>query len=295
MVTEERTQRKDRLNGPVLRYPGGKWRKGTWIIRHMPHPSHWSYYVEGFGGGANVMLQMFHKFPVPVQRVYNETDGRVSNFFEVIQDKKARRKLRKKLHYTPWARSEWERGWIQHEDPIEDARRLCCHLWMSYSAFRNDIGSFRGGFAKSNGHAGIDQWYKIGNRIELAAEVFRGVIIQKEDAVRLFQKTDNPKTLHYLDPPYVPEARGGSQRSFGRQYKEDDGMALQERLIGELAKGPEGFVILSGYDNQFYNDNLPDWKKVSSSATTCNGGRRTEVLWLSPRVADSICMTTLFE
>ena len=43
-------------------------------------------------------------------------------------------------------------------------------------------------------------------------------------------------------------------------------------------KGP---VILSGYDNQLYNDTLAGWRKETHYGRSNSGSSRQEVLWLN--------------
>lgn len=63
---------------PALRYFGGKWILGKWIISQFPqHKS----YVDVFGGAANILLQ---KDISPVE-VYNDIDRGVVTFFQVLR------------------------------------------------------------------------------------------------------------------------------------------------------------------------------------------------------------------
>lgn len=65
---------------PALRYYGGKWRIGQWVISHFP--AH-ECYVEPYGGGASVLLQ---KARSPLE-VYNDLDGAAVNFFRVLRER----------------------------------------------------------------------------------------------------------------------------------------------------------------------------------------------------------------
>ena len=42
-----------------------------------------------------------------------------------------------------------------------------------------------------------------------------------------------------------------------------------------------GPVILSGYDNELYNDTLIGWDKLQMDARCEGGGARTETLWVN--------------
>lgn len=80
--------------------------------------------------------------------------------------------------------------------------------------------------------------------------------------------------LIYSDPPYVPTTRFQS-RVYRHDYTIDDHVRLLEGL-----KSAQCMVMLSGYDNELYNDELSSWRKVSFSAQS-QSGLRTEQVWMN--------------
>ena len=64
---------------PALRYFGSKWRLTPWIIEHF---APYDVYVEPFAGGAGVLLRK----PPSALEVYNDLDGEVVNFFDVLRN-----------------------------------------------------------------------------------------------------------------------------------------------------------------------------------------------------------------
>ena len=79
----------------------------------------------------------------------------------------------------------------------------------------------------------------------------------------------------YADPPYVLSTR--KQRMYNVEMAEDD---QHEELLAALLAHP-GPVMLSGYDNELYNDTLKGWDKLQMPARCECGGARTETLWLN--------------
>ena len=125
-----------KVNHPVLRYYGSKFRLAQWIISYFPAHRH---YVEPFGGAANVLLV---KDPSPLE-TYNDLNDKIVNFFRVLREKPD--ELIEQLLLTPWARSEYEMCLEpENESPVESARRLYYRLTMAYAGqFNSARGSFR--------------------------------------------------------------------------------------------------------------------------------------------------------
>lgn len=86
-----------------------------------------------------------------------------------------------------------------------------------------------------------------------------------------FKSTD--RTVAYLDPPYVPSTRTSNAR-YDHEMTEGEHIALCEAIkpLNDI------HIILSGYDNQIYNELLDGWWVTEFQAMT-RGGVRTEKLW----------------
>jgi len=80
--------------------------------------------------------------------------------------------------------------------------------------------------------------------------------------------------LIYSDPPYLP-----STRRRLRVYTHDYTIVDHEKLLTTLKKLP-CMVILSGYDNDIYNDTLTGWRKETFMAKTHTDVRQ-ECVWLN--------------
>lgn len=49
----------------------------------------------------------------------------------------------------------------------------------------------------------------------------------------------------------------------------------------EVLKNHPGKILLSGYDNDLYNDALSGWNKVHKDTCAEHGLKRTETLWMN--------------
>ena len=100
---------------PALRWFGGKWRLGPWIVQHLPpHAA----YCEPYGGAASVLLR---KPPARLE-TWNDLHGRLVSFFRVLRERPD--ELVRLLALTPYARQEYEQAREVAADPLEDARRF---------------------------------------------------------------------------------------------------------------------------------------------------------------------------
>ena len=262
---------------PLLRYHGGKWRLGPWIVGHLPPHQ---MYTEAYAGGVSVLLQK----PRAYAEIINDMDGEVVNIYRVLRNPAQARELLRQLRLTPYARAEYETSWLTDGDPIEQARRTLVRSWMSFST-TGSSGQWRSGFrAVSNTARGMtpaDDWDGLPAALERVIDRLRGVVIESMDALDCLRKYDGAESCHYVDPPYVAASRGerwGQTRKGYRHEMSDD----DHRALAAVLRSLKGAVILSGYPSALYDELYPDWPRVTKAARADGGFERTEVLWLKP-------------
>lgn len=268
---------------PVLRWHGGKWRLAEWIIANFPEHK---AYVEAFGGAASVLMQ---KAPVPAE-IYNDLDGACVNVFRVLRDEAKAQRLRELLELTPFARAELTAAYEPTDDDVEWARRS---IILSFQGHGSDAVTrgYTTGFRSnlSNGRAlPAQSWATWPEAIPAFTQRLRGVVIDNTDAVSLMERLDRPTTLHYVDPPYLPETRSSkyvlrSKNGYRHELTRDQHVDLLAAL-----RQLEGMVVLSGYPSDLYDATLPDWTRLETKALADGARERTEVLWLNPACADAL-------
>jgi DNA adenine methylase len=270
---------------PAFRWHGGKWLLAPWIISHMP--AH-KVYVEPFGGAASVLLRK----PRSCAEIYNDLDQAVVTLFRVLRSPDAER-LISALNLTPFARAEFELAYEPTDDPVEHARRLVARSFMGFgSAHTNGSRtSFRASSTR-NGGTPSTEWQNVPENLRMVADRFRGVTIENRPAANVMAQHDAPATLHFLDPPYMPETRskkmhrrGGLYHAYAHEMSETD----HAQLLAH-ARDLRGMVMLCGYPHPLYDDALAGWKRIERPALADGARPRTEVLWLNP----AACQHTLF-
>lgn len=283
---------------PLMRYHGAKWRLAPWIISHFPQHH---CYVEPFGGSAAVLIS---KEP-STREVYNDKNDEIVNLFNVIRCNNMRPELLRLLHMTPYSRTEFEwakepsyrnrdgHGKIESGYPaVMEAHKLLVRAQMGFGS----AGATRGntGFRLDTARSGTSLqslWSDLPAKVLEVTERLRQVVIENTDAYNVIKQHDRSDTLFYLDPPYTLDTRTNTD-SYGKfEMREFE----HERLL-ELTQKCAGMFVISGYDNELYNDKLAGWTKSSrqTAISSRNGsGKRTEVLWISPNCEQQ--QTDLFE
>lgn len=261
-----------KIKHPLLRYFGGKFRLAPWIISHFP--AH-DVYVEPFGGAGSVLL-LKNRLP---REVYNDIDRSVFNLFKILRNPVDANKLIKLISLTPFHRDEYLNACYSESNcELMQASQLLIRSFMSFSS--NGIHQKNSGFSGSTKKGlttDASTWAKIPYNLILVAKRLQGVIIENIPAIELFDKHDSPKTLFYCDPPYLHQTRTSKN---GYQYEMT--FADHEMLLKKL-KSLSGSVVLSGYNNDLYNDYLNGWTKYSTNAraATQRGAIiRNECLWI---------------
>lgn len=256
---------------PVIKYPGVKWRIADWIISFMP--PHKSYLEPFFGSGA-----VFFKKPPSRIETINDLDGEIVNLFRVIRERPE--ELERAVALTPYSREEYEAAWERRKagdvtDPVELARLTLVRYWQAHGSDGHKKSGWRNNVTGQTGTSIARQWSRLPERIVPILERLKEAQIEQAPAVEVIRRFAHPEVLIYADPPYVLSTR--SQRQYNVEMADN---AQHVELLEALLDHP-GPVILSGYDNDLYNDMLPGWQKLQRKTQCEGGGARTEVLWLN--------------
>lgn len=259
---------------PVLRWHGGKWKLAPWIIQHFPKHR---VYVEPFGGAASVLFRK----PRSYGEVYNDLDGDVVNLFRVLRDPDCAAELERRLRLTPFARTEHADAYTVATDPIERARQLVILSLMGFGSNGHNRQRKTGFRSNSNrsGTTPAHDWANYPDRLGDIVSRIRGVVIESRPALDVMRQHDSAGTLHYVDPPYLPETRSGLMHSPSCYAHEMSAEDHTDLLIG--IREIVGMVVLSGYPSEIYDDALLGWLKIECDALADGASPRTEVLWLN--------------
>ncbi len=251
----------------IFKYPGSKWGIADWIISHFPE--HHSYLEPYFGSGAI----LFNKPRSNIETV-NDLDDNVVNLFEWI--KRDPERLAYEIYWIPYARAVYEDAFASvPQDSLGKAVNFYIRLNMGHGfrttgekvGWKNDIQGRERAYAAQD-------WVNLPEKIMQAAQRLRGVQIENRSALALIQRFNYSNVLIYADPPYVLSTR------HGKQYRHEMDDRQQADLLDALLahKGP---VMLSGYDNDLYNDRLQSWCREEIASQNMSAAKTREVLWMN--------------
>lgn len=264
-----------------LRYMGSKATLAQRIINLMP--AH-LIFGEVYGGGMSVMLRK----PRAAREVYNDLNGDVCNFFRVLRDDT--RRFVRLVRWTPFSRAELKRAWqYAGDDPLQRALKTYIIAWQSWGASQRDQSGWR--FQVNSRRAAIRDWNNVKPLWE-TAERLKGIQIENDDALMMLKRYDTPKTLFYVDPPYLHSTRMKDALRKGYKHEMTDDQHVE---LATVLHSLNGMVMLSGHPSLLYDQLYAGWRCFQFEHYTINRARKTiEALWLSPNCIQDISELPMF-
>jgi len=256
-----------------LCWVGGKF---FMVKNHLPlFPEHKNY-VEPFCGSA----QMLFAKPPSKQEVLNDIDNDIVNFFRVLRDDDKRAELIKLLTYTPHSRTEFndiaDKYMSDRFTELSDVQRAYVFYYLNINGFSSMMTHHS--YGRSNVKCRASTYFNHIDEFNNIAERMRTVIIECLDFRDIFKKYDHEISFFYVDPPYI----GARENAYRHSFTIDD-----HKDLLKIIKNVRGKVMICGYDNQLYNDELDGWIKIGFNKAMCmdnnNNKRRhvQEFVWLN--------------
>lgn len=258
----------------MLKWHGGKYYLAKKIIDLFPIDCF--HYVEPYFGGGAVL---FAKSPDDWSEVVNDLNLELTNFWRVLQDDKMSQKLIRRLEMTPFSEVEYLLAQVPQGDQVERAVGFYIRCRQSMAGRMTAFAPLSRLRTRGGRNEQANAWI---SSVDSLADVYvrlRGVVILNRSALDVIREQDGPKTLFYIDPPYLPETRV-SKDTYG-----DFEMSREDHIqLLDLVKGVKGRVLLSGYDSDLYNVTLPNWHRTelevpNHSASGSVKKRMTEIVW----------------
>lgn len=237
----------------IFKTYGGKNKQATWICRHLPGTLFANFYIEPFCRAANV----FFRLPARYQtNILNDIDMHVVNFLTVVQQQP--RQLVAAIRATDYSRQVYADA-VQSTltpDPIQNALNfyIQCNQARGARHGKNGLSAWRKP-TKLRDYAA--EWEKTEQLLRFSIQLQSATILNT-NALELIPLHNNPQTVFYVDPPYLPAAR--STRWGARAYLHEMSVE-QHEYLAELLNKTSSRVILSHHDSSLYDEWYKSWAK----------------------------------
>jgi DNA adenine methylase len=267
-----------------LKWHGGKYYLASKIVGRMPAHLH---YVEPFFGGGAVLLArdpedegLWFLGHQGVSEVVNDVNGRLINFWRVLQDPEKFALFHRRLEAMPLARQEWEDAHrhVHGTDAVADAVAFFVDCRQSRSGMMNTFTSVTRNRLRRRMNGNTSEWLSAIEGLPGIHRRLGRVLIENMNAIALIEREDTPGTLFYCDPPYLHETRTAPDL-YAHEMSETDHRELLATLVE-----CKGKVMLSGYPSNLYDTTLKSWTRHTFELPNNAAGgetkrRMTEVLW----------------
>jgi DNA adenine methylase len=242
---------------------GGKRTLAPRIVSLMrPHRCYW----EPFVGGISVVLV---KPPAPMETI-NDLNGEITNLARVLASpacadlygRLQRTVMSEQLHAE--AAQRWKDRGITPAPDVPDLERAYDYFLCAWLG-RNGVAgtsSYNNGFCvryTANGGHAAKRFRSAVESIFDWHERLRNVTILNRDGFELLDRIeDEPKTVIYLDPPYVEK---------GAKYVHDFAPEDHRRLRESVERFGKAQVIVSYYDHPKVRELYAGWRFIDCTMT----------------------------
>jgi DNA adenine methylase len=197
-----------------LKWHGGKHYLARRIIDLMPPHLH---YVEPFFGGGAVLIARDPDDPRfflgsnssqrGVSELVNDINGRLMNFWQVVRDEERFQKFRRIVETIPLSRCEWEHAHVHQygQDPVADAVAFFVNCRQSLAGRQDCFTPITRTRTRRQMNGNVSEWLSAVDGLPAVHARLRRVLIENRPALEIIKREDGPGTLHYIDPPYLPE------------------------------------------------------------------------------------------
>jgi DNA adenine methylase len=267
-----------------LKWHGGKHYLAERIIGLFPPRGTYTHFVEPFFGGGAVL---FRHDPEGKSEVANDLNGELANFWRHLADDNSFAMFQRRIEAVPFSSEEFKKAFSERHHPERwTALDRAVQFFVRYRQSRQGLGDCFATLSRNRTRRGMNEqvssWLAAIEGLPAAHERLKRVVILNDYACSVIRQQDGPKTLYYLDPPYLH-----STRSVPNAYEYEMTETEHVELLGVLS-AINGKFLLSGYRSELY-DKIADkagWRRVdiqidnkASSAKTKE--IKTECVWMN--------------
>lgn len=280
---------------PPLKWHGGKVDLANWIVGLMPPrcetpnapgdgDAGWLHYVEPYFGGGAVL---FANDPEGISEVIGDKNTELTNFWRVLAHPLQFDRMKRVMEATPFSKCEYEQAEksaaVLSElmdsripgsvDCVGRACRFFISCRQSLSGRMDSFASITRNRTRRGMNEQVSAWLNCIEGLPAVHARLKRVLILNDDALTVIRKEDGPRTLFYLDPPYLHETRATTG-----EYQHEMSYEQHRELL-EILKSIKGRFLLSGYDSDLYrgySQTTPRWNKHEMKINNHAAGGKTK-------------------
>ncbi len=283
------------MTGP-LKWHGGKSYLAANIIglfpprcknpnKPAPDDDGWLHYVEPYFGGGAVLLA---NDPEGISEVVNDLNCELTNFWACLQSPEAFATFTRRLDVIPFSEIEFEGAnvepglcWDQMGGMTALAVNFFIRCRQSLSGRMKGFAGITRNRTRKGMNEQVSAWLNCIEGLPAVHARLIRVLIRNKPALEIIAKEDGPRTLFYLDPPYLHETRATTG-----DYEHEMTYAQHRELL-EALKCVKGRFLLSGYNSDLYcgyANTVPRWNRhdfeIDNKASGGKTKRKmTECVW----------------
>lgn len=279
-----------------LKWHGGKSYLADWIISLMPprckkpnapeaDDPGWLHYVEPYFGGGAVLLA---NNPDGVSEVVNDKNTELTNFWRVLQGQASFNQFQRILQAVPFSKAEFdcsmENSVLEADgygESVHRAATFFIRCRQSLSGRMNGFASITRNRTRRGMNEQVSAWLNCVEGLPDVHARLKRVLILNDCALNVIRKEDGPRTLFYLDPPYLHETRATTG-----EYGEHEMTPEDHARLLDLLQRIQGRFMLSGYHSGMYDRAAAEngWRchecKIDNKAAGGKTKRQmTECVW----------------
>jgi len=285
-----------RISSPV-KYFGGKYYIAKDIVRLFPSKSTYLNYVEPYCGGASVFFAASDLHVGRCSEVLNDKYETLINFFKVLQDKFLFEEFHRIISLQPFAEQSFEEWWTHLENLLDINKSLTLTSQyhegnmldeaiaffivnrMSWAGRMTDFAAITKKRLRGGKNEQVNAWLGAIDKLPEIAMRLQHALILNRDALQVINNFNDPKTLFYLDPPYLLGDTGVRTNKDGGEYKHEMTYEQHEAMLSIISLDSfKAKFLLSCYDNKLYNDYAHDyrWKRHEIKCVERSSGAANE-------------------
>ena len=280
---------------PPLKWHGGKHYLAHKIIALMPPHLH---YVEPYFGGGAVL---FARDPTRdwyegaadydgsakmrgCSEVANDINGELMNFWDILKSPALFSEFQERLRMTPFSEVEFHRSMNGFYDECKFNRALAFFIRcrQSRQGLGKDFATVSRNRTRRGQNEQVSAWLTAIDGLPEVHARLKRVLILNRPALDVIRTQDGPRTLFFLDPPYLHETRTVTE-AYQHEMSHNDHADLLATL-----HAIDGAFLLSGYRSDLYDFEAETygWHRVEFDLPNNAAGgkskrRMTECVWVN--------------